>query len=224
MVFNMFHGTLQPLAGAARTLSQLAEDGLLPRMLGVALGDRRAVGRDRPDRPAGDRLPADRRPGLADRRGELHLPDRHLPAERRRLAAAPQRAGAERPVPRAARDDRARRGRRGASGAARRCSASSSSACPTVLFGLALAYSGAGLYAGAGSGDRRRDGHAGFVALAAPEADRRDARRAGARRRRLPARRVERRPRATPLSSRPSRTSSSRSRCSPSPSAWCCRA
>ncbi|MFL5843576.1 MAG: amino acid permease [Solirubrobacteraceae bacterium] len=31
MVFNMFHGTLQPLAGAARTMSQLAEDGLLPR-------------------------------------------------------------------------------------------------------------------------------------------------------------------------------------------------
>jgi diguanylate cyclase (GGDEF)-like protein len=34
MVFNMFHGTLQPLAGAARTLSQLSEDGLLPRTLG----------------------------------------------------------------------------------------------------------------------------------------------------------------------------------------------
>jgi diguanylate cyclase (GGDEF)-like protein len=30
MVLNMFHGTLQPLAGASRTLSQLAEDGLLP--------------------------------------------------------------------------------------------------------------------------------------------------------------------------------------------------
>ena len=33
MMFNMFHGTLQPLAGAARTMSQLAEDGLLPRTL-----------------------------------------------------------------------------------------------------------------------------------------------------------------------------------------------
>ncbi|GAA2706693.1 amino acid permease [Actinoplanes palleronii] len=33
MIFNMFHGTLQPLAGAARTLSQLSEDGLLPRVL-----------------------------------------------------------------------------------------------------------------------------------------------------------------------------------------------
>ena len=33
MMFNMFHGTLQPLAGASRTMSQLAEDGLLPRIL-----------------------------------------------------------------------------------------------------------------------------------------------------------------------------------------------
>ena len=32
MMFSMFHGTLAPLAGAARTLSQLAEDGLLPEM------------------------------------------------------------------------------------------------------------------------------------------------------------------------------------------------
>ena len=33
MMLSMFSGTLQPLAGAARTLSQLSEDGLLPRML-----------------------------------------------------------------------------------------------------------------------------------------------------------------------------------------------
>ena len=33
MVFSMFSGTLQPLAGAARTLAQLSEDGLLPRIL-----------------------------------------------------------------------------------------------------------------------------------------------------------------------------------------------
>ncbi len=32
MTFNMFHGTLAPLAGASRTLSQLAEDGLLPEI------------------------------------------------------------------------------------------------------------------------------------------------------------------------------------------------
>src|SRR5581483_5009298 len=35
MMVNMFHGTLQPLAGAARTLMQLAEDGLLPRVLAL---------------------------------------------------------------------------------------------------------------------------------------------------------------------------------------------
>ncbi len=33
MMFNMFHGTIQPLAGAARTLAQLSEDGLAPRFL-----------------------------------------------------------------------------------------------------------------------------------------------------------------------------------------------
>ena len=33
MVLNMFHITIQPLAGASRTLSQLAEDGLLPKIL-----------------------------------------------------------------------------------------------------------------------------------------------------------------------------------------------
>ncbi len=33
MMMNMFHGTMQPLAGAARSLAQLSEDGLLPRFL-----------------------------------------------------------------------------------------------------------------------------------------------------------------------------------------------
>ena len=33
MMFTMFHGTIQPLAGAARTLAQLAEDGLVPQFL-----------------------------------------------------------------------------------------------------------------------------------------------------------------------------------------------
>ena len=33
MIFNMLHGTIAPLAGAARTLAQLAEDGLLPESL-----------------------------------------------------------------------------------------------------------------------------------------------------------------------------------------------
>jgi len=33
MMLNMFHGTIAPLAGAARTMSQLAEDGLLPEFM-----------------------------------------------------------------------------------------------------------------------------------------------------------------------------------------------
>ncbi len=35
IVFNMFNGTLQPLAGASRTLAQLADDGIVPRVLGL---------------------------------------------------------------------------------------------------------------------------------------------------------------------------------------------
>ncbi len=37
MIFNMMHGTLAPLAGSARTLAQLADDGLLPEALGKRL-------------------------------------------------------------------------------------------------------------------------------------------------------------------------------------------
>ncbi len=33
MILNMFHGTLTPVTGVARTLSQLSEDGLLPKAL-----------------------------------------------------------------------------------------------------------------------------------------------------------------------------------------------
>ena len=35
VAFNMSCGTLQPLSGASRTLSQLSEDGLLPRIVGL---------------------------------------------------------------------------------------------------------------------------------------------------------------------------------------------
>ncbi|MEI9887983.1 MAG: amino acid permease [Rhizomicrobium sp.] len=37
MMFTMFHGTIQPLAGASRTLSQLSDDGLVPEFLGRRL-------------------------------------------------------------------------------------------------------------------------------------------------------------------------------------------
>ena len=47
IMLNMFHGTLQPLAGAARTLSQLSEDGLLPRFLAWRMRRRIARGRRR---------------------------------------------------------------------------------------------------------------------------------------------------------------------------------
>ena len=56
---------------------------------------------------------------------------------------------------------------------------------PTVLFALALAYSGAGLYAWRVIEDRLRARPAGDRADAAPQAHRRDAVRAGPRRRRL---------------------------------------
>lgn len=62
MIFNMLHGTMAPLAGAVRTLAQLAEDGLLPKSLALR-SHRRTVGRDAADRRHGDRVPADRRPG-----------------------------------------------------------------------------------------------------------------------------------------------------------------
>ena len=95
MVFNMCHGTLQPLAGAARTLSQLSEDGLLPRIL---------ARRNRNDAPlVATLLTAGmsilfllaRRPHLADRRREPHVPDRDRAAEHRRRPAATQRARAD---------------------------------------------------------------------------------------------------------------------------------
>lgn len=45
IMLNMFHGTLQPLAGAARTLSQLADDGLLPASCRFATSRPTAPGR-----------------------------------------------------------------------------------------------------------------------------------------------------------------------------------
>ena len=88
MMFNMFHGTLQPLAGAARTMSQLAEDGLLPRILEK---------RSRTDTPwvatsltAGMAilLPAARRSDLARGGRQFHLSDRHLLTQRGGVAPA----------------------------------------------------------------------------------------------------------------------------------------
>ena len=127
MMFNMFHGTLQPLAGAARTMSQLAEDGLLPRMLEA---------RSRLDVPwVATCLTAGMaifflllgRSDLARCGRELHLSHQHLFAERGGLAAAQRPAGNAAPLSRAARDDRRRAWSRPPSGAFPRSWASSSS-------------------------------------------------------------------------------------------------
>ncbi len=113
IMLNMFHGTLQPLAGAARTLSQLADDGLLPRFLSLALqADRLPVGGHRADRRLRDRLPSCRRSRLDDRRRQFHLSHRHLHAEHRGLAAAARHARCGASLPGAARHHHARRDRR----------------------------------------------------------------------------------------------------------------
>ena len=186
LIANMFMGTMQPLAGASRTLSQLSEDGLLPRSW---------ANRNRRDVPwiptlltAGLAIGAlaARRPDLDDRGRELHLPDRHQPAVGRGPAAAPQRARARPALPRAARDDRAR-GRRRLRVAARhlprlravRPPDRAAVARPRLrrLDLLRLAP------------DHRPPPRrpARRPALAEPQAHRRDGRRDGARRRRLPA-------------------------------------
>ena len=163
----------------------------------------------------GDRVPADRRSDLADRRGQLHLPDRHLPAERRRLAAAPRRSRD------LARPYRAPRGTIVLGVVAAVVWGVSTIlgfqqfGLPTVLFGLAFAYCRrrALRLAQAGATGAARACR-GVSALAARQAHRRDAAGADARRRRLPARR-RRMSRATEHArwSPRSRTSSSPSRC-----------
>ena len=119
-----------------------SEDGLLPRMLAQAQPPRRPLGRHHAHRRDGDRVPARRRSGLADRGGQLHLPDRHRPAERRGLAAAPQRARPAAALSGAARDDRARASLAAGVWAASTVLGFQQFGLPTVLFGLALAYSG----------------------------------------------------------------------------------
>ena len=99
------------------------------------------------------------------------------------LAVAPRPARRRAPLSRAARHHRARRCRRLRLADRRPCSASSSSACRPSLFGLALAYSGAALYAWRVIEDRERQGLPAFAQHAARQAHRRHAVRAGARRR-----------------------------------------
>jgi amino acid transporter len=106
MIFNMLHGTIAPLAGAARTLSQLAEDGLLPEFMAK---------RSRTDAPwvatlitagmaivfllIGD-------PVWLIAAANLTYLIWHLDAEHRRLVAPPPRTGNDAALPRATRDNR----------------------------------------------------------------------------------------------------------------------
>ena len=132
-------------------------------------------------------LPACRRSHLDDRRGELHLPHRHLHAEHRGVAAAPRHARCGAPLPRAARHHRARALSPPCVWLLSAMLGFQQFGLPTVLFGLALAYSGAALYAWRVIEDRRRAGPAAARADAARQAHRRHAARAGPRRHRLPA-------------------------------------
>ena len=158
IMFNMFHGTLQPLAGAARTMSQLTDDGLLPRFLSLTpQGYRLPVGGDRAYRLRRHHLPAGGRSGLDDRRRELHLSHRHLHAEHRGMAVAAGPARRDAPLPRAAGPIVL-----GVVAASIWLLAAilgfQQFGLPTVVFGLALAYSGAALYAWRVIEDRRAQG------------------------------------------------------------------
>jgi diguanylate cyclase (GGDEF)-like protein/PAS domain S-box-containing protein len=163
MMLNMFHGTLQPLAGASRTLMQLAEDGLLPRLLAL---------RSRTDVPwvatlltagpaiafllAGDPLWLIAAANLA------YLIGIGLPS----VAVWLLRRDAPHLV-------RPYRAPRGTIQLGLLAAAAWGVSCllgfqqfglPTVILGLALCYSGAGLYAFRRLSDRRRAGLPGVTA------------------------------------------------------------
>ncbi|HEY7669905.1 MAG TPA: amino acid permease, partial [Hyphomicrobium sp.] len=163
IVLNMFHGTLQPLAGAARTMSQLADDGLLPRFLSLRLA--------RTDCPwaatvltagvattfllAGDPI------WMIAAANFTYLIGICMP----NIAAWLLR----RDMPDAERPYRAPRGTI-MLGVFAACAWLVSAVLgfeqfglPTVVFGLALAYSGAALYAWRVMDDRRREGLPAFA-------------------------------------------------------------
>ena len=189
MVFNMFHGTLQPLAGAVADALAAGRGRPAPALPGAADPHRRALGRDRcSPRHAAIVFLLAGRPDLGGRRGEPDLPHRHrLPNVavwllRRNEPDLP----AALPAPHGARSASA--SSPPASGASRRSSASSSTGCRRSCSGWRSPTPAPSLYAwrcwsrpppGRGSDQRPVD---------AREAHRRDA--AGARpgRRRLPAR------------------------------------
>ena len=157
IIFNMFHGTLQPLAGAARTLAQLSEDGLLPRFLSI---------RSATDAPTAATLLTAAFAIIFLLIGDpvwmiaaanfTYLISICMPVVAVWLL--------RRDLPGAARPYRAPRGLIGLGLAASlvwlvtAILGFQQFGLPTVLFGLALAYSGAGLYAWRVVEDHLRDG------------------------------------------------------------------
>ena len=98
------------------------------------------------DRRHGHPVPADRRPDLAGRGRQFHLPDRHRPAQRRGLAVATRCARAAPALSGAARNHRPRPGRGhrlGPLGAARLPAVRAADGADRAAF----AYSGSALYA-----------------------------------------------------------------------------
>ena len=113
---------------------------------GPPLPDGHPLGGDAADGGDVRRLPAGRRPGLDDRRRQPDLPDRNRAPQRRRVAAAAGRAGEARPY--RAPDRAISLGVAAAlAWAAATVLGFAQFGLPTVLFGLALAYSGAAFYA-----------------------------------------------------------------------------
>ena len=157
VMFNMFHGTLQPLAGAARTLAQLSEDGVLPRFL---------ARRSATDAPSAATLTTAFFAIIFLLIGDpvwmiaaanfTYLISVCMPVVAVWLL--------RRDMPQAPRPYRAGRGMVGLGLLASliwlvtAILGFQQFGLPTVLFGLALAYSGAGLYAWRVMEDRRRDG------------------------------------------------------------------
>ena len=188
LIANMFMGTMQPLAGASRTLSQLAEDGLLPRSWAK---------RNRRDVPW---VPTLLTAGLAIGALLLGVPTWMIAAANFTYLigiSLPSVAVLllRRNEPERARPYRAPRGTivlgvgAGVVWLLATCLGFQQFGLPTVLLSLGLAYAGSVLYAWRLITDRRRAGLPRRPALAGPQAHRRDGRRDGARRRRLPARR-----------------------------------
>jgi diguanylate cyclase (GGDEF)-like protein len=163
IILNMFHGTLQPLAGAARTLSQLSDDGLLPRFLSLRIkatdcpwaATTLTAGCAVAFLLAGDPI------WLIAAANFTYLIGICMPSVATWLL--------RRDLPDAVRPYRAPRGTvvMGMIAAAIWLLSSilgfQQFGLPTVVFGLGLAYSGAGLYAWRVIEDRRREGLPAFA-------------------------------------------------------------